>query len=515
VRPLIYLPECKKSLKDKLGVVSVPSNEDLISNIKNVSATCYNDDQLFTNYPSKLKPPSGDNNRVLNLVQILEKNFIAFKQESNISELACCACIPVHTEFDLSDGSQVALVRPNCVLASLDQAKNYHPYLNALPSEFVRLLGLLQKVGITLEINLKHIRIILEKVFLRSDGHPITVNTQEIIQQAIILLNSRLASLGGIDLSPLYLPDTKNIMRLSTALIYKDSCEFRGLRLNLEDSSLYFLHFPYKKFNFLTQEFCNNLPPSVRPQKLSDQCVIVPDRNCECVSHTEIALRFQETFQNESCSLNLAKLISHIMAKQKLEASIAEEIKRMFDCIKIVTMKNLKTQVKLKNSEKIIGEMKSSYALDSTECCLYIDSEGTSKTEDRIASTLANFILGSLSQSQNPTGVNLLEPVKDFLRCSTVEKIKMLVDLEIECVMNENVDIIELGEEIPAIFHDRLDQHVDNIYNPMEFVGYEIGENKIIMAKVIYLKKEGHCSVYNKVYKIYVSDSDKQGLSSS
>ena len=514
VRPLVYLPVCEKSLRDNLGVVSIPADRDLISNIKNISATRYSDDQLFSNYPSKFKPPSGENDRVFNLVQILEKNFRGFKQESDLSELACCACIPVHAQYDLHDGRQVVLVRPNHVVAASTKAKKFHPYLNALPVEFMPLLHVLQKIDVSLEIHLKHAQIILEKVFTNSKGLSISVNADEVVQWSIQLLNDRLPSQGN-NLSPLYLPDTNNIMRLSTDLIYRDNdLDFMHLKLNLEESSLYHLNLPDNKYKFIIQEFCNKLPDSVRPKKLSEQSVTVPDKSCERVSHTKLAQIFMETFQDESCPLYLAKLISHILAKESLERSFAAKIKSIFESITIITMKNFKAQVKLKNSENIIGEMKSTFAFDSNECYLYINSNGNRWTEERIASHMANHILDSLSQSENFNRSNLVAPVKLFLRSSKIEKMEMLETFKIGVVVESNTYPIlnELGEEIPHIFHNRLDQHVDNIYNPMEIVGYEETENIIVWAKVIYLKRQGQCSIYNKVCKIYVNETDTEGI---
>ena len=514
IRPLINIPVCEKSFRDKLGVVSIPVDRDLISNIKNISATCYSNDQLFSNYPSKLKPPSGENDRVLNLVQILKKNFTGFKQESNISELASCACIPVHTELDLCNGSQVALVKPNCVIDSLGTVKHYHPYLNALTTEFESLLGLLIRIGISIELNLKHIRIVLEKVSVKSDGYPVTVNAERIVCQSIKRLNDGTSHWD--DMSPLYLPDTEKMMRLSTDLFYMDNfTDFQGLKLDLEDSLLHHFYLPYHKYKIFTEEFCNRLPDSIRPNKLSELSVIVPDKSSERVDPTEMAQKFQETFQDENCPLNLAKLISRVLNEQALEASITQEIKVIFESIKVVTMKSLKTQVKLKNPEKVIGEMKSSFAFESSECCLYIDNGGNYRTEEDIASHMANFVLDSLSQSLNLRTSVLLKPVKEFLRSSKIEKIEMLMKFQIDWVANEDTSYpfpSKFGEEIPLIFHDRLDQHVDNIYHPMEVIGYEISENKIVLAKVIYLTRQGQCSVYNKVYKIRINDTDTEGI---
>jgi len=487
--------------------------------MKNISASCYNDDHLFINYPLRLKPPSGDNNKVLNLVEILKSNFKSFKQDSSIKQLSSLPCIPVHAELDLCDESQVALVKSNCVVASIEEVRNYHPYLNALPAALQSIVGLLQDIGIGYKITFRHIQVVLEKVYLKSEGHPISVNAEKIVQLSIKWLHNRLHILKNADLSPLYLPDTKNIMRLSTSFIYVDDINnFNDLDLNFKDSQWFHLHLSFEKYGIMTSEFGNKLPSSVRPHKLSDYSILVPDKSCESVSHSEVAQMFHETFQDPSCSLNLAKLISHSMAEQTLEDPIAQEIKRIFESMVITTMKNLKTQVKLKYSGKIIGEKKSEYEFDSAGYHLYIDSEGNQMTGERIAYKIAIFILEAITlhnTSINHSAItkqNLVQSISEFLRISPCEKMRMLKKFQIDWVANDDAsctDLRKLGEEIPDIFHDRLDQHVDNIYNPMELVGYEVEDNKLILAKVIYLKRqEDQCSVYNKVYKIYVSDSD-------
>ncbi len=103
-----------------------------------------------------------------------------------------------------------------------------------------------------------------------------------------------------------------------------------------------------------------------------------------------------------------------------------------------------------------------------------------------------------------------------FLTCTSDEKIVMLDKLQITGVVDnisENMDLFQLGVAIPLYWQDRLDQDADNMYNPMELVGYEIEENKIIMAQIVYLvKSEQPQSVYCKKYKIYIDDNDEDGI---
>ncbi len=103
-----------------------------------------------------------------------------------------------------------------------------------------------------------------------------------------------------------------------------------------------------------------------------------------------------------------------------------------------------------------------------------------------------------------------------FLTCTSDEKIVMSDKLQITGVVDnssENMDLFQLGVAIPLYLQDRLDQDADNMYNPMELVGYEIEENKIIMAQIVYLvRSEQPQSVYCKKYKIYIGDNDEDGI---
>ena len=70
----------------------------------------------------------------------------------------------------------------------------------------------------------------------------------------------------------------------------------------------------------------------------------------------------------------------------------------------------------------------------------------------------------------------------------------------------------KLGEEVPECWHHRIDQDIDNVFNPMEYVGYEDRDGHIIVAQIVHPiePKKGE-QVLEKRFKIYVSEDDKQG----
>ena len=183
-------------------------------------------------------------------------------------------------------------------------------------------------------------------------------------------------------------------------------------------------------------------------------------------------------------------------------------------------MKNLKAQIMMKSSKKIIGDIKTDYIFDDSGHYLYIDSEIHMGRSERIGSEIARHILNSVSPLMNAPFKNdtervIIEFISDFLRVSTTQSVVMLEKYQIVGVIGSSSDypdLHKLGAEIPSFMYDRLDLHPDNVYNPMEIVGYEVEENKIVVAQVVYLvRSEVECSVYRKRYQIYVNEQDETG----
>ena len=74
----------------------------------------------------------------------------------------------------------------------------------------------------------------------------------------------------------------------------------------------------------------------------------------------------------------------------------------------------------------------------------------------------------------------------------------------------------ELSKEVPADWHHRLDQSIDNVFHPGETVGYEIQEDRIIFARIMHPVLPDGVSVdsvppFNMRYRIYTSPEDDEG----
>ena len=518
VRPLIKLPKCfNEELMKELGVVYKPSESDIYSNVKNISNTHYSKDGLFTIYPARMKPPQ----KALNLLQIMLKIFDNLPT-FDFSKISSLPCIPVHTDLNSTDGSQIALVKPNCVIISKSQSDVFHPYLYHLPQEFDMLHGILEKIGVSRDITLKHMQIVLEKAFLKSENRTIQINTKkkvkEVIYNVVGLLSSCLEEnleKNADQLKPLYLPDVTGVLRLSTSLIYVDVYRTRRdcLKLNLEGTQYHQFDINGKTYGSSTRTFCNLLPRPVRPLALSLYCDETPN-SCEEVPHCELASILQQTFNDSSNADHIANAITEIIAEEKNKLSFAQGIKIFFKATKMSTVRKLTTAFVLKDSKKVICERQTRFAMHNKH--FYFDSQA-SLQDSWIAKRIAKSILPSVfsKYSCHENKKELVKFVADFIIASLQRKMEMLDEHQIMVAREDYycfTDLSQLGAEIPGLLHDRLLQHFDNIYNPLEIVGYEIEEGRIIIAQIVYLiQPETNCSVCEKRYKIYIDDEDEEG----
>ena len=528
IRPLVHLPEFTKAMMDNLGVITKPSVTDVVSNLKNISKSCYAQDHLFTNYPPELMPRLNES-KVSHLIEIIQKNFQCLSNDSNYTELSTLSCLPVHVDLNCKDGSKVALVKPNCVVRSYGKSKPFHPYLYELPKELQQNYLTLEKIGVLSELTISHMQIVLEKAFLRSDGQPLIANTETIVKLAINQIKDQLqlskyasnSDKTSKDLTPLYLPDVENKLRMSTTLVYGDTFSYYGrLRLSLDDTSFYHFDISRDMYDTTASALCRRLPVGVRPIGLSQLCMLVPDKNCEIVQSSELASMLQSSFSDKNNSENLTKAITRFVVEHQQEALIQQEIEKIFGPMTVTTVNKLKAQIVMKSSKKIIEQTQADYIFDDSGHHLYVDSKIHKGRSDRIGSEIAWHILKSISPLMNgplkrDTERVIIDFISDFLTASTTQREKMLEKYQIEGdtgSSSDYPDLHKLGAEIPSFLHGRLDQHPDNVYNPTEIVGYEVEEDKIIVAQVIYLiQSEVECSVYCKRYKIYVDEQDETG----
>ena len=175
VKSIVSL-SCKQGLLNQLSVCTEPSHSDVIKNLRNICVQSqYADVCLFDKYHSHLRPPV--NGKSLSNVFLEHFNFLQINglNSSKIETLQTLPCIPVYASPDSSMTSDMVLVIPQVVIIG-ESAIDYHPFLHQLPHEFNYLSNLLKRIGVTNDLNLKHMQIVLESAYKCTEGKEMDPN---------------------------------------------------------------------------------------------------------------------------------------------------------------------------------------------------------------------------------------------------------------------------------------------------------------------------------------------------
>ena len=423
VRPIIKLPdgaEVNIELQKELGVVVQPSVSDVNLNIRNISKSSFAEHQLFTNFPKDLFPPAG----VSNLVVIMEKNFKFLSKYSDntlFQELSLLPCIPVYVDLCKNNVKRVALVQPSCVLTSTEEYCQFHPFLHGLPTELSPLSLALKEIGVQFNIKLHHMQIVLEKAFVSSEGLLLDPNTQNsvvlAVKKLVVLLKPHAGKPDDVVeyLTPLYLPDSQGYLKISTCMLYKDIYSYFGcLEVDLTDTPYSHFDIGEEAYGFSALDLCRLLPLQVCPKGMSQKCKQLPDRECQPVDSTEIALKLERSFQDQNNADNLVKVINKFVPNVNLD-DLKLHIEKLLFSIRVTTVCNLSAQIVLSENNRTIGRMMSEYFFhyDDSESCLYIDSEFD---EDHIIGLeLAKLILTKVGKDNLSSETHLFDFIGRYL----------------------------------------------------------------------------------------------------
>ncbi len=537
VRPIVRLPhECLSLLKLQnqqvitmlrhMNIIFRADVSDVVSNVQNISQQRrYTDGCLFNSYPINLLPP-----KRTSLLNIMIANLKFLNQHTDdVSEqsLLDISYIPVYSDLLEEKEEKMVLVKPSCVLVHSAAVKQYHPYLHQLPTQLTNCLTLLQKVGVKHTLELHHIQIVLEKVCLNSKGRQLMdPNTKECVKQALNTLKSLLRAEYGSkesiinSLTPLYLPDTSNVLKLSTNMIYGDSPSY-FCHIEMDLSGTKYSHFNITKDSYGTDavSICRLLPEKVKPLKMSLVCEQLLAKDCRPTGHSDSSSNIETSVKFENNHLAVAELVCKFVSDDIDEEKLKKMLANFFASLRVTAVHRLKTQLILREFGKEIGQMKSDFFIETCESgsVLYVDH--AFDDEDEIMDEVVEQLHGAISRIL-PGGLlwesntELFKVVKKYLKAETPAKKKnVLLRNQISGVEMKSSLKFELGEEIPEDYHPWLDQNPYNIFKPMEYVGYEDERGCIIVAQVVHLvqKAEGNEHYHRFYYIQFGNQKDSHG----
>ena len=309
VKPIVRFPSLGISsmymegirFEQIIGIIENPTPSDVIANVQNIcTKSQYAEQGLFSNYPDQLQCPVGKSS----LLDIMYKNLSYLdsayaRSGGDVSKLKSLPCLPVYNTItreascEASCESSLVLVKP-CQVVNVKHGsydvKLLHPFLHCLPEKLNSLHNILEAVGVKRSLELCHVQIVLQSIFEASGGAELDMNTDKCVIFAIEKLAKFLEDLRKKTsdtefsksatevLSPLYLPDSDNKMRLSKSLLFVDN--LGELDLNLSDSEYFHFNITAAKYKYSAIDLCRLLPDSVRPVRLSAVCKQVVMVSC-------------------------------------------------------------------------------------------------------------------------------------------------------------------------------------------------------------------------------------------
>ena len=523
-RPIVYLPEqCYRMYKDQettslienLNILTTANVPDVVANLQNICGqSCYAQETLFHNYPEHLDAP-----KETSLLNVVKDNLWVLSVYTNdfrphiVKDLPC---IPVYCPK--KDRRKMVLVNPSSVLSYGCLVSEYYPYLHCIPVELKDLMSLLTEIGVKSSLELHHMQTVLEKIFHHSKGAELDPNARACIKIALEFIYTRLATLSqnaSETLTTLYLPDVDNVLKLSTNMLYGDTPSYFGhVKLNLNGT-------PYSHFDIIEDSYgvdaidiCRLLPEKVRPIGMSVKCKQIPDKNCGSVGHNDTSNSIKKMLQDSNPLAIVKAYNKYIPNKTSIE-----DLKRLVDeffSLEVITKRTLHTQIVLRESEKVIGRMKSEFYLESqVPRVLYVSDE--LDDEDDIVTEIIENLYNEISQTfphevPLPIKTKLLNWIVKYFKANPSKKLEILNRnrIEVRDVPKKSNFSFELGADIPEYYHNRLDRHPHNVFYPMEFVGYEKEEDHIIVAQVVHLTSEDSNQL-TATYHIYTHKEDEEG----
>ena len=540
VKPIVHLPtKPPEDIKKRLSVTSDPSSADVIKNVQNIcEKSKYAQLQLFTNYPESLVCHRDK----YTLLHIMADNFTYLKHLHiqkriggyNVGNLPSLPCIPVyHTTGNEANANKVVLVKP-CQVVHADWNKpaevtNFHPFLHCLPEDLKPFPDLLKDIGVKISLELNHIQIVLKMAYEASEDTELDINTEKCVKQAIKMLvkllqpyQHRLNDAGPM-LSPLYLPDSENKLRESKSLVYGDSINYWGdITLDLEDVPYFHLDMKTADYKIDAPVLCGLLPEVVRPIGLSTLCKQEVLNSSKQVANSEVAEQLIATLEIEEIPPGIVSFLNRVVGKQENEGDLKEVVRSFFATIEVVTFRDLRIRIVLTESNKPIGTIDTSFCFvpGETQSKLYLDSSLSYPVDDddaylEVAKQLCDILCQNMDANvtaDQKDGITKL--IKMCLKARSVARLEKILSgygIQLEGRMRGFVK--KLGVVVPVCWHHRLDQDIDNVFNPMEYVGYEDREGHIIIAQIVHpVAAEEDTPKLEKKYRIYVREDDTEGI---
>ena len=541
------------TLLEYLGVTLRPNVEDVHRNLVNVSQTGLAKFDLFHKYnPAYV---AKDNNRVS--IETIIKQCFDYLFEHNAHEqlqsLCNVPCIPVSTFKSQNTAViyQPVLVKPIQVVRYIpDDCSHLFPYLHVVPDFFVG-CQYLKTLGIADNVEIKTLRYLLEIIHEQLGNKSLDPNHNVTVREAVIkmhsLLKNELLSPTQVqDISPLYYPNNEGFLVDSTTLIFVDSSRYQTDKYNFSEvlfslfqlppqtthsalsaTKTFKLFLSYDSSSVPSDILCLQLPKNVRPHGLSLICrEELVDHNVATESNSPLQLHFSKlksiapALEEFMPKIIVAHYRYHAIQVDKLVATEFSEtlVEHFINTVKLVIINNLKSKVIINDASIATIEVKYLFQKneDEDEFILYVDKKAT--TSYTVFKEITHTLCVEIARMHNiklTSYIKFTDPVCDCLRAQGIEDlIPILEKLQIDAhgiddiILPIESNAATLGGEIPDELIDLLENDMNHIFHPEEWVGYENEYGTFIYAIVLYAVAQ---ETFNPLERRYVIANDSEG----
>ncbi|XP_019850657.1 PREDICTED: sacsin-like [Amphimedon queenslandica] len=538
------------TLLEYLGITLRPDSKNVLKNLINVSQTGLAKFDLFHKY--NLTYVAKDIKRVT-IETVIKQCFdylFEHKAHEQLQSLCTIPCIPVSAMKSLNTTviHQPVLVKPIQVVRYIpDDCSHLFPYLHTVP-DFLVGCQYLKTLGIADNIEIKTLRYLLDTIHQQlgdkrlDPNHKITVR-EAVIKMHSLLINELMSPTKAQDISPLYYPNNEGFLVDSTTLIFLDSSRYKTDKYNFSEVPVSLFQLPPQATHSVIKTFklfssydpssvpsdilCLQLPKNVRPHGLSLICrEELLDHNVATESNSPLQLHFSklksiapalEEFMPKTI---VAHYRYHAVQVDKLVATKFSEtlVEHFINTVKLVIINNLRSKVIINDTSIATIEVKYLFQKneDEDEFILYVDKKAT--TSYTVFKEITHTLCVEIARMHNvklTSYIKFTDPVCDCLRAQCIEDlIPILEKLQIDAhgindiILPIQSNAATLGGEIPNELIDLLENDMNHIFHPEEWVGYENEYGNFIYVIVLYAVAQ---ESFNPLERRYVIAIDSEG----
>ena len=555
--------ECR--VLQNLGVSTTPHTQDVYGNIINISNTGLANFQLFTKYNSVYTDQQ--NIHEVDFIKVMIENLKYLHYHSAkstevmdlLKSLWSISCIPVSAEgmveaiTSLQSSTSPLIAKPvlvnplQVVMGQLDE--DLAPYINVLPRCLNEIGGALELIGVCQTVDLRHIQYMLETIYKQFTDQMLTPNDARLVRNCILKLADLLdytdqdkKKEASKQLKTLYLPSiTNNKMFPSTSLLFVDSDRYKrhSRVFKLTDTNYSLFKIPRDRAaessseqgrrskRFTEKDICLRLPKDVRPKGLSLHC----QESVVQVNQVSVKSSLHKHFSALKLMCNsvgsvLQKILRSELATEDQAEEFTRSLMKLIEEMDIMTIDNLEAKVTLDCNETPvhIGTIAVKYILQkdiNSKYTLYVDS-GASSSGYSVWKDVAHTFCIEVARILNKYLTTFIKLEKHVCSCIKIhdrEDLEQVMEkYEIDDMGitsdGDDDDTVELGRPIPDMWLSALDNDINNIFRPQEWVGYEKREDYYIWAIVLHPINDADTekNPLMRRYRILITEEDEEGI---